>query len=148
MERDTTNKKIVGTTSLEEALEQFAAQSEENRAVLDTSLKMKALMDQMVEERQYLGMTQRDFAEVTGIKQPMIARIEKLESIPRLDTFIRMVDKLDFEILLAYKVDFSPLNIGIKKIKYISVLPDEGKYQNNQTTCGRYVKYEPVANAA
>ena len=49
MERDTTNKKIVGTTSLEEALEQFAAQSEENRAVLDTSLKMKALMDQMVE---------------------------------------------------------------------------------------------------
>ena len=143
-----TNKKVVGTVSLEEALEQFASNSEENRVVLDTSLKIQELIDQMVEERQYLGMTQRDFAEVTGIKQPMIARIERLESIPRLDTFIKMADKLDFELLLAYKVDFSPLNHGIKNLKYVSATPDEGVYNNNQISYGRCVNNERVPNAA
>lgn len=147
MEKNTT-KKIVGTTSLEDALKRFASKSEENRVVLDTALKLKELMKQMVEERQYLGMTQRDFAEVTGIKQPMIARIERLESIPRLDTFIKMVDKLDFELLLAYKVDFSPLNLGIKNLKYVSATPDEGVYNNNQISYRRCVNNERVPNAA
>ncbi len=147
MEKNTT-KKIVGTTSLEDALKQFASKSEENRAVLDTSLKMKSLMDQIVEERLFLDMTQRDLAELTGIKQPMIARIEKLESIPRLDTFLRMVDKLDFEVILAYKVDFSPLNLGLNKMKYVSTQPGGGKYMSNQIFYGGYVNNEPTTNAA
>lgn len=142
-----TSKKVVGTVSLEEALEQFASNSEENRVVLDTSIKIQELINQMVEERQYLGMTQRGFAEVTGIKQPMIARIERLESIPRLDTFIKMADKLDFELLLAYKVDFSPLNLGIKSLKYVSATPDSGVY-NNQINYGRCANNERVPNAA
>ena len=49
-------------------------------------------------------MSQRELAKKTCIKQPMIARIEKLESIPRLDTLIKILDALDLNICL--KDDF------------------------------------------
>ena len=121
--------------------------SEENRLVLNTSLKLKELMKQMVGERQFQGMTQRDFAEVVGMKQPMIARIERLESVPRLDTFIKMADKLDLEIVLASKVEYLPLDIDIKSIKYSSSPSCNGVYKN-QIVYGRYVNNERVPNAA
>ena len=140
-------KKIVGTTTLEEALETFASTSEENRVTLNASLKLNELMERMVEERKYQRMTQREFAEVVGIKQPMIARIEKLESIPRLDTFIKMADKLDLEILLAPKVDFLPIDFEMKSIKYSSFSSDKDVY-SNPIDYGRCVKNERIQNAA
>lgn len=146
MEKNT-KKKIVGTTSLEEAFEQFASASEENRDVLATSIKLNELIERMVEERKDQRMTQREFAEVVGIKQPMIARIEKLESIPRLDTFIKMADRLDLEILLAPKVDFLPIDFEMKSIKYSSSSFDKDVY-NNPTDYGRCVKNERIQNAA
>ena len=146
MEKNT-RMKIAGTTTVEKAFERFASMSEENRLVLNTSLKLKELMKQMVGERQFQGMTQRDFAEVVGMKQPMIARIERLESVPRLDTFIKMADKLDLEIVLASKVEYLPLDIDIKSIKYSSSPSCNGVYKN-QIVYGRYVNNERVPNAA
>lgn len=52
----------------------------------------------IIEKRLFLKMSQRELAKKTGIKQPMIARIEKLESIPRLDTLIKILDALDLNI--------------------------------------------------
>lgn len=117
MERSA-DKKIIGTTSLEEALEKFALASQDNRDVLTTSLKMKELMNQVIDERMFLNLTQRDLADITGIKQPMIARIERLESIPRLDTFLRIVDKLNLEVILDVKSDFSPIRIKLSTFEY------------------------------
>lgn len=48
----------------------------------------------LIAKRIELKMSQRQLAEKTGIKQPMIARIEKFESIPRLDTLIRIANAL------------------------------------------------------
>ena len=141
-------KKIVGTTSLEEALEQFALKSPEYKDTLDLSLKIKELIDQVVHARQYFDMTQRDLAIVTDIKQPMIARIERLESIPRLDTFMKIIDKLDLEIVLSYKTSFNPISFDIRKIKYMNSTFDEGVYKNNQISYGGCVKNDRVPNAA
>ena len=142
-------KEIVGVTSLEEALKEYASKSKKNKEVLEISLKMQELINQIVDERMYLKMTQRDLADMTGIKQPMIARIEQLESIPRLDTFLRLANNLDLELFLAYKVDFSPLNIGIKSVKYVSsdTVGTDTLYNNNQIVYGR-MKNEQTSNAA
>jgi ribosome-binding protein aMBF1 (putative translation factor) len=43
----------------------------------------------LVEARKEKGMSQRDLEEATGIKQPMIARIEKGQTYPRYDTLNR-----------------------------------------------------------
>ena len=43
-------------------------------------------------------MSQRDLAIKTGIKQPMIARIENGDSVPRIDTLIRIANELNLKI--------------------------------------------------
>src|SRR5574341_709811 len=44
--------------------------------------------------RERRGMSQRDLARVTGIKQPQIARLEKGEQLPTLDTLGRLLSAL------------------------------------------------------
>ena len=57
----------------------------------------------IIEKRLFLKMSQRELAKKTGVKQQMIDRIEKMESIPRLYTLIKILNALD-------------LNIGLKDI--------------------------------
>lgn len=132
MARDTKEKKIVGAVSLEDSLKKFASRNKQNRDVLSASLKMNSLMEQIVEERNFLGITQRDLAEASGIKQPMIARIEKLESIPRLDTFIRILDNLNFDIILDSNSGYDPIDLDIetKKYKIFDINSKNNMYRN------------------
>ncbi len=48
-------------------------------------------------------MSQKELAELTGLKQPAIARIEKGENSPQLNTLLKLVDSLDLEFLLVPK---------------------------------------------
>ena len=52
----------------------------------------------LISKRIELKISQRQLAEMTGIKQPMIARIEKFESIPRLDTLIKIATALGLTV--------------------------------------------------
>lgn len=52
----------------------------------------------IIEKRLFLKMSQRELAKKTCIKQQMIARIEKMESIPRLYTLIKILNALDLNI--------------------------------------------------
>lgn len=54
-------------------------------------------------QRMRLGYSQRDVAELTGIKQPMIARIEKGDVIPRLDTLTKLAESVRMTIRLVEK---------------------------------------------
>ena len=58
------------------------------------------IVARLVSRRLELGVSQRELAKRTGIKQPMIARIEKFESIPRLDTLVKIALALDLKINL------------------------------------------------
>ena len=44
--------------------------------------------------RETRGMSQRDLARLTGIKQPQIARLEKGQQLPTLDTLGRLLGAL------------------------------------------------------
>lgn len=59
----------------------------------------------IIKRRIDLGLSQRDLAVKTGIKQPMIARIETLKTIPRLDTLILIVNELGLELKTVDKKD-------------------------------------------
>lgn len=48
------------------------------------------LVDEIRDTRRTLGLTQRDLAEKTGLKQSAIARMESGGVIPRLDTVLRV----------------------------------------------------------
>ena len=94
------NKKIKGTTFIEEALNTFSNKCNENKELIERTKKITSLIDLIVERRKALGLIQRDLATLTKFKQPMIARIEKCECMPRLDTLIRILDWRNLDIHL------------------------------------------------
>jgi DNA-binding XRE family transcriptional regulator len=52
----------------------------------------------IISTRKKKGLTQKEVAEMTGLKQPTIARIENNVNSPQLDTLIKILDALDLKI--------------------------------------------------
>ena len=63
--------------------------SEEDREIINLEVK---LIGKMIEAREKQGLTQRDLAKISGVKQPAIARIESLRSTPHRRTVIYKED--------------------------------------------------------
>ena len=51
--------------------------------------------------REARGMTQRDLAEASGLKQPAIARIESHRSVPRVDTLLKLLVPLGYTLKIV-----------------------------------------------
>ena len=52
----------------------------------------------IISTRKKKGLTQKEVAEMTGLKQLAIARIENNVNSPQLDTLIKILDALDLKI--------------------------------------------------
>ena len=67
--------------------------------------------------RRGAGLSQRQLAKRSGVPQPTIARIERGQQIPRVDTLMRLLDACDFELRLGPKrgrdVDVSLIELCI-----------------------------------
>lgn len=50
-----------------------------------------ALIGKIIEAREEMGLSQRELAGLSGVKQPAIARLESGATIPRVDTLIRLL---------------------------------------------------------
>ena len=74
--------------------------SEEDREIINLEVK---LIGKMIEAREKQGLTQRDLAKISGVKQPSIARIDSLRSTPQLDTLLKVL------IPLGYSLEIIPL---------------------------------------
>lgn len=131
-------KEIVGSISFEEALKRFAEKSKKNEELLKRAEKINSLISQLSKQRAKKGLTQRDLAEIVGIKQPMIARIEKSECMPRLDTFVKLAVSLDYDIKLVENRNYKPMTLFVADANYSShsifeekdEIPDYGKTQS------------------
>jgi len=55
----------------------------------------------LVKRRAELGMTQRQLAEVSGVKQSAIARLESFRAVPQLDTLYKLLKPLKLKIELV-----------------------------------------------
>lgn len=53
-----------------------------------------AIIGAFIEARQNGGVSQRELGELSGVKQPVIARMERGVSIPRLDTVLKLLAPL------------------------------------------------------
>ena len=50
-----------------------------------------ALITAMIQARQEQGLSQRELEELSGVKQPQIARMESGETNPQLDTVLKVL---------------------------------------------------------
>jgi ribosome-binding protein aMBF1 (putative translation factor) len=57
-----------------------------------------ALIEKMVEAREQKGLSQRELAELSGMKQPAIARLESLKATPQIDTLFKVLHPLGYTI--------------------------------------------------
>lgn len=67
------------------------------------SVLSSVLIKSIVDARKKEGLTQSDLADLTDLKQPAIAKIEKGNSDPRLSTILAIVDKLGYSLELVAK---------------------------------------------
>ena len=84
--------------SLDEFLKVIEQEDPELRAEIEFE---KNLIVKMVEIRESQNVSQRDLAEVSGLKQPAIARIEQMKNSPRVDTLIRLLVPLGYTLAIV-----------------------------------------------
>ena len=51
--------------------------------------------------REDKGLSQRDLARITGVKQPQIARIESGDYLPTLETLWKLADALKAKVIIG-----------------------------------------------
>ena len=62
---------------------------------------LAAIIGALIEQRNHLGITQRDLAALCGIPQSSVARIESFKTTPNLDTLIKIMLSLGLKLTVA-----------------------------------------------
>jgi ribosome-binding protein aMBF1 (putative translation factor) len=57
-----------------------------------------SLIGKMIEAREQKGLSQRELAEISGLKQPAIARLESMKVTPQIDTLFRVLQPLGYTL--------------------------------------------------
>ena len=73
---------------------------------------IKHIIKTFIYRRKEKGYSQRDLADITGLKQSAIARIESLRLYPRIDTIIMIARALDLQI------NFKRITTGWDKFEF------------------------------
>lgn len=60
-----------------------------------------ALISKLIEAREAKGLSQRDLAELSGVKQPAIARLESMKSTPQIDTLFKVLSPLGYTLSIV-----------------------------------------------
>lgn len=61
--------------------------------ILESNLRV-ALVGEIIKARQELGISQKKLEELSGVRQPIIARMEKGVSNPTLETVLKLLKPL------------------------------------------------------
>ena len=87
------NKKVIDTFSDYMNDETRVSPAERERINFEISL-----IGKMIEAREEKGFSQRELAEISGVKQPAIARLESLKATPQIDTLFKVLYPLGYTI--------------------------------------------------
>ena len=63
-----------------------------------------ALIGKMIEAREKKGISQRELAKLSGVKQPAIARLESMKTTPQIDTLFKIL------VPLGYTLSITPIS--------------------------------------
>lgn len=59
------------------------------------------LIGKLIEAREVKGLSQRDLAELSGVKQPAIARLESMKSTPQINTLFKILTPLGYTLSIV-----------------------------------------------
>lgn len=61
--------------------------------ILESDLRV-SIIEEIIKARNEKGISQKKLEELSGVRQPVIARMEKGHTIPQLDTMIKLLAPL------------------------------------------------------
>ena len=60
-----------------------------------------ALIGKLIEAREQKGLSQKELAELAGVKQPAIARLEIMKATPQIDTLFKVLKPLGYTLAIV-----------------------------------------------
>lgn len=75
-------------------------------AFLEPSQKAKiefevALIGKLIEARESKELSQKELADLAGLKQPAIARLESMKATPQIDTLFKILQPLGYTLAIV-----------------------------------------------
>ena len=74
---------------------------EDNRILMEEIDELTSIVSAMIDKRTALGITQRELAQLCGLPQSSIARIESGRTTPKLDTLLKIIHPLGLKLKLV-----------------------------------------------
>ncbi len=59
------------------------------------------LIGKLIEAREKKGLSQRDLAQLSGVRQPAIARLESMKATPQIDTLLKILAPLGYTLSIT-----------------------------------------------
>ncbi|MFV0518483.1 MAG: helix-turn-helix domain-containing protein [Aminipila sp.] len=60
-----------------------------------------ALIGKLIEAREAKGLSQKQLADLAGLKQPAIARLESMKATPQIDTLFKILQPLGYTLAVV-----------------------------------------------
>ena len=60
-----------------------------------------ALIGKLIEAREAKGLSQKQLADLAGLKQPAIARLESMKATPQIDTLFKILEPLGYTLAVV-----------------------------------------------
>ena len=85
-------------TTFSDYLNDKSKVSEAERAQIEFET---ALIGKVIEAREAKGLSQRELAEISGVKQPAIASLDSMRSTPQFDTLFKVLSPLGYTLSIV-----------------------------------------------
>lgn len=63
------------------------------------------LIGKVIKAREEKGLTQKELAELAGIQQPALARLENMKATPQIDTLFKILKPLGYKLAVVKDCD-------------------------------------------
>lgn len=74
---------------------------EQSKREIDEIEELAAIVSAIIEQRNSMGLSQRDLAELCGIPQSSVARIETFKTSPNIETLIKIMQPLGLKLTVS-----------------------------------------------
>lgn len=75
--------------------------SPDSKREIEEIEELSALISAVIKQRNDMGLTQRELAELCGLPQSSVARVETMKTVPKLDTFLKILRPLGLKLTIS-----------------------------------------------
>lgn len=73
----------------------------ESKKDIEEAENLASIVGAIIEQRNALGISQRELAAICGIPQSSVARIESFKTTPKLDTLLKIFQPLGLKLTVS-----------------------------------------------